>query len=60
MAKQKAKTTAKLSFATKDQKKQEKFRLPEMHEIEFDDVVRILLGNKNVKPRFRKSNKSDE
>ncbi len=31
-----------------------------MHEIEFDDVVRILLGNKNVKPRFRKYKKVNE
>ncbi len=31
-----------------------------MYKIEFDDVVRVLLGNKKVNPRFRKSNKVDE
>jgi len=55
MEKQKAKTT-KLSSVTKDPQKhgKAKSRLLEMHEIEFDEVVLILLGNKNVKPMIQK------
>jgi len=55
MEKQKAKTT-KLYSVTKDPQKhgKAKSRLPEIHEIEFDDVVHIHIGNKNVKKMIQK------